>query len=96
MHKFSDFAEESSLDGDKVKITDVVNREIVVKGFKITPSRFKKSNSEKCLTLQFDIDGKTCILFTGSTILADQLEKYKEHLPFVATIVKIDRFYSFS
>lgn len=96
MHKFSDFAEEGSLSGDKIKIADVVNREIVVKGFKITPSRFHKSNSERCLTLQLEVEGKTFILFTGSTILAEQLEKYKDHLPFAATIVKIDKFYSFS
>jgi hypothetical protein len=96
MHKFSDFAEEGSLDGDKMKITDVVNREIVVTGYKITASRFRKSNSDKCLTIQFTLGDKRYILFTGSTILADQLEKYKDKMPFVATIVKIDRFYSFS
>lgn len=96
MRKFSDFAAEGNLDGDKIKITDVVNREIVVIGYKITTSKFRKSNSDKCLTIQFMLDDRKYILFTGSTILADQLEKYKEEIPFIATIVKIDKFYSFS
>jgi hypothetical protein len=34
------------------------------------------------------------IIFTGSTVLQEQLEKYKDRLPFMATIRKIDRFYT--
>lgn len=96
IEKFSDFTEETTLDGEKMRIDDIVNREIIITGYKITSSRFAKSNCQQCLKLQFDINGKKHILFTGSNVLIDQVNKYKEKIPFLATVIKIDKFYSFS
>jgi hypothetical protein len=42
------------------------------------------------------MDGKRKIIFTGSGILIEQLEKYADRLPFEAEIKQIDRFYSFA
>ena len=58
MNKFADFAEEETLEGDKIKITDMLNREIIVTGYKVTESKFSKSNSERCLKLQFELENK--------------------------------------
>lgn len=79
-----------------MRIEDVLNREIIIKGYKITSSKYKNGGQGRCLKLQFELDGVPKILFTGSEVLAEQTEKYKDEMPFIATIVKIDKFYSFS
>ena len=96
MNKFADFAEEETLDGGKIKITDMLNREIIVTGYKVTESKFSKSNSERCLKLQFELENKKYVMFTGSDVLIDQIIKYQQHIPFITTITKIDKYYSFS
>lgn len=80
--------------GKKIPLNEVLNREIVVKAFRTTPSTKKPGTI--CLTLCIEIDGVERVIFTGSTVLAQQAEKYKDQMPFEATIKKIDNFYSFS
>lgn len=93
--RFSDFAEESkSFDGDKKRIEDILNQEILIIDFKIKNSK-KKQNSLYA-TIQFKIDNINHIVFTGSVVLIDQLEKYKDNLPFYTTTKKIDRYYTFA
>lgn len=93
--KFSDFAEESKVfDGDKKKIDSILNQEILVIDFKIKDS--KKQQNSLYVTIQFKIDDINYIVFTGSNVLIDQLEKYKHNLPFYTTIKKIDRYYTFT
>lgn len=95
--KFNDFAKEPKLlDGSKIKIEAIVNKEILVIGYKITESKFGKDNNSKCLTIQFEIDGDKHIIFTGSNVLIDQIEKYKDEIPFLSTIKQIDRYYTFT
>ena len=97
MHRFSDFADEEQLAGQKIKIADVIDKEIVVKNYRITGSKYSdKTTKKQCLTLQIEIDDKAYVLFTGSTVLIGQIDKYKDELPFLATIQKIDKFYSFT
>lgn len=95
MKRFSDFAEEQTLDGDKVKLDDVLNKEIVVTGYVITKSKYK-SSGDMCLKLQFEVDGARYILFTGSNVLINQIERYHDEIPFITTIKKVDKFYTFS
>lgn len=93
--KFSDFVEElKSLDGDKKKIEEILNREILIIDFKVKDS--KKQRDSLYVTIQFKIDDVNHIVFTGSNVLINQLEKYKDHVPFYATIKQIDRYYTFS
>ena len=93
--RFSDFAEESkAFDGDKKKIEEILNKEILVLDFKLKESKHHRDS--QYLTLQFKIDDTTFILFNGSRVLADQLEKYKDNLPFYAIIKKIDKYYTFT
>ncbi len=96
LKRFGDFAEEESpLDGAKIKIGELLNQEILILAFKVRHSKFEQKGSGKCLTLQFEKDGVKGILFTGSSVLLDQIQKYQGHLPFLTTIKKIDRFYTF-
>lgn len=94
MERFHDFAEESGpLDGDKIRIDDVLNKELIVTGYRIKESKYPKSGP-KCLMLQVVLDDEKYVLFTGSVVLLEQMEKYQDHLPFIATIQKIDRYYT--
>lgn len=96
--RFSDFAKERvALDGEKVSIDAVLNQEIEITGYRTSKSKYTKNNSGKCLTLQFvDPMGEKHVLFTGSDVLISQLGKYGEEIPFLATIKKVDRYYTLS
>ncbi|WP_294344675.1 hypothetical protein [Prosthecochloris sp.] len=97
MQHFSDFAEPTHvLDGDKIRIDNILNKEIIVLGFRIHNSKFDKNKSGKCLTLQIKLDDETRVIFTGSDVLISQIEKHKKQIPFLTTIKKVDRFYMFT
>jgi len=97
MKKFGDFAkEEKIMDGEKMKLVEILNREITVIGHKIRGSQYAKSNTERYLSLQFELDGTKHVTFTGSNVLIDQMERYAEEIPFTTTIVKIDKYFTFS
>lgn len=97
MKKFSDFASPKvALDGDKIKLDDLVNREIVVLGYRIEKSRYSKNKSGDYLTLQVEVDGSRRIVFTGSDVLIDQLREYGKEAPFSSVIRKVNRFYTLS
>jgi hypothetical protein len=94
MKKFSDFATgDTAITGDKLKIDNILGKEIVVKGYKIGNSKY---NNGQLLTLQFNIDNKEYIIFTGSSVLMKQCEKYKDEIPFATKIEKINKFYTFT
>lgn len=95
--RFADFAEEQKpLDGEKIKIEQVLNIEIEIIGYRITRSKYEKNKSGNCLQLQMEINGAHRVLFTGSDVLIEQMEKYGSQVPFQTTIKKIDRFYTLS
>lgn len=94
--RFSDFAEEPNvLDGDKVPIERIINKQIEVIGFKVKASKFPKNQTGQCLTLQFlDEYQERHIVFTGSDVLIEQMCKYGEEIPFLATIKKVNKYYT--
>lgn len=94
--RFGDFAAPPNvLDGDKVRIDSILNQEVEIIGHRITQSKYSKNVSGKCLTLQFKgKDNERHVVFTGSDVLISQLEQYGDEIPFVATIKKIDRYYT--
>lgn len=99
MQRFSDFAQEATpLDGKKVKVDALVGCEIIITGFRLADSNFSKNKSGKYATVQFrrGEDESPEVFFTGSDILIEQVEKYADELPFLATIKKINRYYTFS
>ena len=94
MKRFSDFVQEKILDGEKLKIDDILNIEIIILSFVIKNSKYSKNKNGKYLTLQIEKDNKKFIIFTGSDVLIDQMEKYQDHMPFIAAIRKINKYYS--
>lgn len=97
IHSFSAFAEddEQPLDGEKVKIDNLLNKPIIILKFKIRKSKYE-NNSPRCVTVQFREEDNEIprIFFSGSNVIIDLLNKYGEHVPFRTTIKKIDRYYT--
>lgn len=97
IHSFSDFANLYPLEGPAVNIKSILNKRILVKNYRVTDSKFKDKGSRYCVTVQFETEeGSTCVFFTGSEVLRDQLDRYKEQLPYWATVVQAGQYYSFS
>jgi hypothetical protein len=97
MTRFSDFADEpTSLEGDKIKIDDILGQEVEILQYRVLDSKYPKSNSSQCLTIQFRFNGKVMISFTGSNVLIKQMKRYGDKCPFFAKIIKINRYYSLS
>lgn len=92
--KFSDFndKDDSFFSGSKLKIDALLGQEILIKSFKVEKSKY--GEDRKVLTIQYMIGEETHISFTGSSVLIDQLEKYKQELPFSAIVEKVDKFYT--
>lgn len=94
MKRFSDFAEEPrALEGEKTPIDSILNKEITVTGYKIGKTKYSRGGRDQCLTLEIELDGAKHVVFTGSGVLIDQMEKYGCQVPFVAEIVKINKYY---
>lgn len=101
IRSFSEFASEPEpLEGTKMRLDDILNRQIVITAYDIKSSRYTKNKSGKYLTLQFYMVGdppdQLHIIFTGSDVLIDQLERYASYMPFRTTIKKINRYYTLS
>lgn len=95
--RFSDFAaKEVGLEGDKIRISEILNKEIYVLAYRIGQS--KAVNGKRCLQIQYEIgeDGKHYISFTNSEVLMRQIQEYEKELPFETIIVKRGSYYTFS
>jgi hypothetical protein len=98
MKQFSEISrEESRLEGDKIKLDDILNRDIVIYGFTLAKSSFSKNKTGQYVTVQFAYpEGVKQVFFSGSDVLIDQLQRYKTDIPFVAQIKKINKYYTLS
>ena len=91
--KFSDFAdEETALEGEKKKIEEILNTEILIIGFRIGDSKHYKNR--KYLTLQFENGGTKHILFTSSAVLIKQTQKYEDKMPYYTIVKKVNSYYT--
>lgn len=92
--RFSEFGDEDQpLEGEKRGLDQVLNREILVTDFRVARSKYNERNY---LTIQFSNGGDTHVLFTGSEVLINQIEKYKDKIPFYTTIIKRGRYFTLS
>jgi len=100
MHSFSQFGIKvvtKSFTGDKIKISKIINREIVVHDFKIEDSKvqsFLERGANQCLHLQISINNDMYIVFTSASGLLEAIQQIpSDGFPFTTTIVKDnDRF----
>lgn len=82
---FSDYVTQKTLDGDKLKIEDILDRPIVVTGIRVRDSKYySKRGSACCTTLQFYFEDDPMetkhIVFSGSNVIKEQAEEINEQL----------------
>ncbi len=93
--KFSDFAvEEKPLRGEKIKMAEVLDKKILVEGYRLTKSKF--ATAKGCLALQIEFEEKERVLFTGSGVLISQIQKYAHEIPFETVITQQNKYYTFN
>lgn len=99
MKQFKDFGKPYvKLNGSKLKMKEVLYKPIEITNGKITKSKYANESSSQCLTLEFCFAGKfeQHVVFTGSSVLIEQFEKYGEQVPFQTTIVSTESCYTFT
>lgn len=100
MNSFSDFnikPKQSRFIGEKIRMMQILNRDIIVHRYKIKESKFENTNSGICLTMQIEVQGEQRVLFTGSRILTEMIQQVPEDkLPFKTIITKVGETYQFN
>ena len=101
MNRFSQFNIETSgkgFEGDKIKMSKILNREIVVHDFKIEDSKvFRDKGSGKCLHLQISVNNQKHIVFTSSSGLIEAITQVPPTgFPFSTIIVEENDRYLFT
>lgn len=95
MNNFKDFNIKPKINafvGEKIQVQKLFNLPITVLAFKIEPSKQKKDTH--LLTLQIEKGGEKRIVFTGSTVMIDQIKRVPENnFPFVTTIRGDNEYY---
>ena len=95
--RFADFSNEQvALQGAKCKIDNILNVEIEILGYRLSSSKFPKADVKQCLTLQFRQSGELKVVFTGSKILARQIEQYQEEIPFFTEVKRVGKYFTFA
>jgi hypothetical protein len=81
-----------------MKISKVLNREIIVHDYKIEDSKcFKDRGDGKCLHLQISMDSNKHIVFTSSGGLMEIIQQIpKDDFPFETTIIEEDKRFLFT
>jgi hypothetical protein len=85
--------EEDPLDGEKLKIVDIINKEILILNFNIRKSKIKEGNY---VIIQFELDDEKHVVFTTATRLMKKLERHKEKMPYHVTIIRKYKYYTMS
>ena len=94
---FRDFADsnedEDPLDGEKKKIIEILNKEILILNFRIQKSKIKEGNYA---IIQFKLNGQKHVIFTTATRLMKKLELHKDEIPFHTTVIQEFNYFLFS
>ncbi len=93
MNSFSQFNIKPTLkgfEGEKIKISKILNREIVVHEYKLEKSKvFNDKGTCQCLHLQISFNNNKHIVFTSSSGLIEVIQKIpKDGFPFTTTIIQ--------
>lgn len=98
MNNFKDFNIKPKINnyvGEKIKIEKILNSSITILDYKIEDS--KKKPGTKFMTLQILKGEEKRVVFTGATVLIDEIEQVpKDKFPFVTTIRRENEYYEFS
>lgn len=97
MKRFKEFAKEENynLAGEKSRMLDILGKEFIFLAYRLMQS--KAVENRDCLLLQFkeNDNAPERVVFTNSTVLIRQCREYEKEFPFIATIVRRGRYYTF-
>jgi len=101
MNRFSDLNIKTTVrgfEGDKIKISRILGKEIIVHHFKIEDSKvFKDRGTCKCLQLQISINDEKHVVFTSASGLIEAITQVPESaFPFTTIIIEENERYKFS
>ncbi|QGK72821.1 hypothetical protein [Flavobacterium sp. SLB02] len=92
MKNFKDFNIQPVIEnfvGDKIETKKLLDKEIVIKDFKVVPSKFEGRGDR--LDMQIEYKDEDRVVFTGGKYLIQTIEKVpKDCFPFKAKIVEMD------
>lgn len=88
---------EPTMQGPKISIHQILNTDVKVLHYQIVDSKYPEKGNGKCLHLQLEVDGIKRVLFIGSMVLMDVVQKIStDSFPFVTKIVKRNERYEFT
>lgn len=101
MANFSEFnivIETKSFEGDKIKMSRILDKEIMVHHYKIEDSKcFADKGTGKCLQLQITFNNEKRVVFTSGVYLIEQIKQVPESgFPFTAIIVQQNERFKFT
>jgi hypothetical protein len=101
MNTFNQFNIQSpskGFEGDKIKISRILNREIIVHDYKIEDSKvFKEKGCGKCLQMQISFNNNKHVIFTSASGLIEVIQQIPANgFPFITTIIPDNDRYIFS
>jgi hypothetical protein len=103
MNRFSQFnikPPTKGFEGGKIKMSRILNKEIVVHDYKIEESKvaaFREKGSGKCLYLQISFDNEMHVVFTSGSGLIETIQLVpKAQFPFTTIIVEENDRYKFT
>jgi hypothetical protein len=101
MNSFSQFnikQTQKAFEGDKIKISKVLDKEIVIHNYKIEDSKvFKDRGTGKCLHLQISINDSKHIVFTSAGGLIETIQQVPENsFPFSTIIIEENERFKFT
>jgi exopolyphosphatase/pppGpp-phosphohydrolase len=85
------------MEGEKIDMYQVLNREIEVHKFRIENSKYPEKGNGKRLDMEIVVDGRKRVLFSGSVVLQEMIKRIpSDSLPFKTTIVKSNQRHEFT
>lgn len=103
MNDFKEFGIEiksKSFVGDKIKITKILDKKVIVHDFKIEESKiqsYRERGAGSCLYLQIELNDEKYIVFTSSCGLIEAIKQIPaDKFPFSTTIVKENERFKFT
>ena len=83
--------------GEKIRLSKILNTEIVVHAFHVKPSKYPERGSVNCLWLQISVNGKKYVAFSIAKLLMEAIQKVPEDsFPFSTIIINENEVYEFT
>lgn len=89
---YSEVAPRVTLEGERIKLLDILNQEIVINDFVVLKSQYDRV--ENYVVVQCMLKGEKYTFATGSQVILKQLEEIRDKLPVRTTIRRKGRYFT--